>query len=183
MAAPPAQEASTLPQTETSIARECGDCGLCCKLLAVDDIGKPAHQWCAHFAPGARCGIYETRPLACATFQCLWLRQPELGPEWQPRRCHFVVHLDAKLAQMVVTVDPAHPNAWKSEPFHSTFRSWAKRGLAEGLQVVVKIRNRMIAVLPDRDVDLGAVNDGERIKLSRVTTPQGVGLMAEIVRD
>ena len=169
--------------TEAPSPRTCGDCGLCCKLLAVEEIGKAAHQWCQHFAPGQGCTIYETRPAACATFQCLWLKQTELGGEWQPRRSHFVVYLDAALSQMIVTVDTAHPAAWRREPFHSTFQSWAARGLAEGLQVVVKIGNRVIAVLPDRDVDLGEVRVGERIKLSRVTTEEGVGLMAEIVRD
>ncbi len=162
-------------------SRGCGDCGLCCKLLAVDEIGKPAHQWCAHFEPRLGCAIYDTRPSACATFRCLWLTQTELGPEWQPKRCHFVLHLDAPLAQMIVTVDQGHPNAWKQAPFHETLRTWAARGLAEGLQIVVKVGRQVVAVLPDRDVDLGTLAEGQSIKLSRITTAEGVGLVAEIV--
>ena len=84
---------------------------------------------------------------------------------------------------MIVTVDQAHPAAWRREPFHATLREWAARGLAEGLQVVVKIGSRVVAVLPDRDVDLGTVGEGQRIKLSRITTPEGVGLVAKVVPE
>jgi hypothetical protein len=144
--------AAALP---ANAARSCGECGLCCKLLAVDEIGKPAHVWCEHFSPGTGCTIYETRPAACRTFECLWLKQTELSVEWQPTR----------------------------EPFHSTLRSWAARGLAEGLQLVVKIGGRVVVVLPDRDVDLGTVGEGHRIVLSRITTPEGVGLVAKVVPE
>ncbi len=163
-------------------ARQCGDCGLCCKLLAVDEIGKPPHQWCTHFAPGTGCTIYDERPAACATFKCLWLRQEELGEEWKPKRSHFVLYLDAPAKQLVVNVDPAHASAWRQEPFLSTFRNWARRGLEEGPQVVVKVRRRIVAILPDQEVDLGEIADNERLRLTRVTTPEGVGLTAQKVR-
>jgi hypothetical protein len=161
--------------------RECGDCGLCCKLLAVDEIGKPSHRWCAHFEPHHGCAIYETRPAACAAFQCLWLKQDELGPDWQPNRARFVLYFDSEGTQLVVNVDPAQAKAWRQEPYFSTLRDWARHGVENGVQVVIKIGQRIIALLPDREIDLGEIADGERIRFSRVRTPEGIGLVAEKV--
>lgn len=165
----------------SSEERRCGDCGLCCKLLAVDEIGKPAHRWCDHFVPGDGCGIYEARPQACSTFQCVWLRQTDLGAEWKPNRAHFVMYLDTRQKQLVVNVDPGHANAWRTEPYLSEFRRWARRGLEEGPQLVVKIRRRIIAILPDREIDFGELADNERIRLTRHRSPEGLGLSAQKV--
>lgn len=168
---------------EAAAGRECGDCGLCCKLLAVDEIGKPAGEWCAHFAPGRGCGIYDRRPTACATFQCLWLKQSELGPEWQPNKARFVLYFDGGGTQLVVNVDPTQPKAWRKEPYLGTLRDWARHGIDSGVQVVVKIRQRVIALLPDREIDLGEIGEGERIRFARVHTPEGIGLTAQKVTD
>ena len=162
-------------------ARQCGDCALCCKLLAVEELAKPPHKWCEHFEPGTGCAIYEKRPAACATFKCLWLGQPELGEAWKPNRSHFVLYLDAPQKQLVVSVDPAYPSAWRQSPYLQTFRHWARRGLEEGPQIVIKVRRRIFAVLPDHEVDLGEVADNERIRLTRVQTAEGVGLTAQKV--
>ena len=132
---------------------------------------------------GAGCSIYEHRPAACATFQCLWLKQSELGPEWQPNKSRFVLYFDGEGTQLVVNVDPAQAKAWRKEPFLSTLREWARHGLETGVQVVVKIGRHIIALLPDREIDLGEVGDGERIRFSRVHTPEGVSLMAQKVTD
>lgn len=161
--------------------RQCGDCGLCCKLLAVDEIEKLAHKWCVHFVPGAGCGIYEGRPQACSTFQCIWLRQTDLGADWKPNRAHFVMYLDTRQKQLVVNVDPVHANVWRKEPYLSEFRLWARRGLEQGPQLVVKIRRRIIAILPDREIDFGELADDERIRLTRHRSPDGLGLTAQKV--
>ena len=162
--------------------RSCGDCGLCCRLLAVDEINKPSHQWCRHFSPGLGCEIHAERPAACRSFRCLWLQRSELGPEWQPNRSHLVLHLDPADLQLIVSVDPQHPRAWLEAPFHNAIRGWAERGLEEGLQVIVKIGQRIIAVLPDREIELGELADDERIRVSRVRTPEGIGLVARLVK-
>jgi hypothetical protein len=156
--------------------RTCGECRLCCKLLAVNEISKPPHEWCGHAVEGIGCAIYADRPGACRTFRCLWLGRPELGPEWRPDRSHLVLYLDG--SQLVVNVDPDHKDAWRREPFRAAIRAWAERGLAEGLQIVVKTKRNVVAVLPDREIDLGEVADDEYIKVSRIRTPSGIGLVA-----
>jgi len=73
--------------------RECGPCSMCCRLLPVAQLDKPADQWCVHARPGrGGCAIYADRPPACRSFSCLWLTSPETLPdeELRPDRCHAV---------------------------------------------------------------------------------------------
>jgi hypothetical protein len=162
---------------EAEPPRSCGDCRLCCKVLAVDAIGKPARVWCEHSKAGIGCTIYDDRPAACRTFRCLWLDRLELGDQWQPHLSHFVLYLDGP--QLVVNVDSEHPGAWRRQPYRDAIRAWAARGLTEGLQIVVKTGRQVTAILPDQEIDLGEVADDEYIKLSRVRTPEGVRLVAQ----
>jgi len=53
-------------------------CNLCCKLIGVKPIQKPAYRMCAHACKGSGCGIYEDRPDDCKTFECLWLQTQRL---------------------------------------------------------------------------------------------------------
>lgn len=84
----------------TAPSRDCGACNLCCKLLHVPDIGKPAQMTCWWTTVHGGCLRQKDKPnpaavdfneatgiftlqssqegkdlslLACATFQCLWL--------------------------------------------------------------------------------------------------------------
>lgn len=53
--------------------RECGDCAICCEVLAIDEqqLNKPAGQICQHRAKQG-CGIYEQRPNICRQWFCMW---------------------------------------------------------------------------------------------------------------
>ena len=42
--------------------RACGTCSLCCKVLSVFELAKPAGKWCTHCRPGNGCDVYATRP-------------------------------------------------------------------------------------------------------------------------
>ena len=53
--------------------KSCGDCGLCCKIMGVTALEKPAGRWCRHFGKTTGCAIYEDRPNDCRVFNCLWL--------------------------------------------------------------------------------------------------------------
>ncbi len=55
-----------------SIARTCGTCRECCRILAVDELPKPQWTKCAHVGVFG-CTIYERRPTSCRAFKCLWL--------------------------------------------------------------------------------------------------------------
>lgn len=58
---------------------ECGPCGACCVLPALESLGKPMFRACDHLRRDG-CGIYAARPLECRRFHCLWL-QGAFGPD------------------------------------------------------------------------------------------------------
>ena len=53
--------------------RQCSDCTLCCKILGVADLKKPAREYCPHCEINHGCKIYESRPKECVDFRCAWL--------------------------------------------------------------------------------------------------------------
>lgn len=116
--------------------RGCGSCNLCCKLLNVPDIGKPAQMLCWWTGLHGGCSRQSekgTDPslLACAQFECMWLNSQkredpgEVWPRhWRPDISHMVVgpqdRDDPTLVH--VHVDPAHPGAWKESEVAGFFR-------------------------------------------------------------
>ena len=135
--------------------RECGACGLCCKLLGVGSLGKRPLTWCVHYKAKAGCGVYAERPGECRAFVCQWLKWAELDEAWRPDRARFVMLLQDDGATLAVEVDPAHPEAWRREPYRSGLRRLAQRGGARGLQVVVNVGERAWSIASDGEVDLG----------------------------
>ena len=90
--------------------RTCNGCSLCCTLLAVNELTKPAGVACQHSDGG--CSIYPDRPTTCRQFKCLWLdREDALGEHWKPAHSHIVAFADRGLLSFVV--DPAYPDAWR----------------------------------------------------------------------
>jgi len=37
--------------------------------------------------------------------------------------------------QLIVTVDPGFPNAWRQEPYYSTLCAYPKRGISVGVRI------------------------------------------------
>lgn len=134
--------------TETS--KSCGDCGLCCKLMGVAALAKPAGRWCRHFGKATGCRVYDQRPADCRVFNCLWLLTDALGPEWKPSACGFVLHSEDRGARLIVECDPARPHDWRREPYEATLRRWAA---APGQEVLVFAGPRGVRLgAPDRTV-------------------------------
>lgn len=54
----------------------CGDCYACCIHLGVEELHKMLQVTCKHLTgangPDKRCGIYASRPEACAVYKCVW---------------------------------------------------------------------------------------------------------------
>ena len=71
--------------------KECGECGLCCKVMAIKELKKPAGMWCFHWQKGIGCTIYETRPQECEDFNCIWLVSKAPLPSLFPKRCKAVL--------------------------------------------------------------------------------------------
>jgi hypothetical protein len=127
---------------------------------------KAAGAWCGHCPPGhSGCKIYDTRPEECRNFYCQWLLYPGFGPEWYPLDCKMILLLHPHKEGLVVHVDPDFPDAWRNEPYHRQLRQWAFRGRHTGMYVAVWIKTRRIVILPDRDIDLGEFDPGDRIEV------------------
>lgn len=139
--------------------RECGSCSLCCKVLDVPAVYKPAGQWCRHFRAGSGCDIHQLRPKPCREFSCLWLAEDWLGDEWKPSTSKFVMAWEYDGECLTIYPDPKSPNSWKLEPYYSVLKQLAARHLSENRLVMVVETSRRLLVLPDQDVVVGMRGD------------------------
>jgi hypothetical protein len=141
--------------------------------MGIAALDKPAGAWCRHCQPDRGCAIYDQRPDECRDFVCGWLRMPQLDERWKPSTCKFVLATDDARTHMKIVVDAARPDAWRKEPYYSTFRAWAQAGPEQGMKIMVAIGSRAIVILPDREVDLGILGTNERVVTVRSETAFG----------
>jgi hypothetical protein len=154
--------------------RSCGECSLCCKLIRVDAFAKPPGTWCSHCAPGGgRCKIYDGRPDECRTFHCAWLLSPGLGEEWRPNKCKIVLRVEADGNLIAAHVDPSDPMAWRREPYFGKLKQFAVKGIDRDQRVIVYIKNRVIVILPNKEVEVGTMNPGDHLVVREVGGPNG----------
>lgn len=85
------------PQTSAALAsgRSCGSCTVCCRVLEIKALDKPAGILCGHNT-GSACGIYDERPEACARWHCLWRKIGALPDELRPDRSGVVFSLESR---------------------------------------------------------------------------------------
>jgi hypothetical protein len=100
--------------------KTCGDCALCCKVMAIDELKKPAGSWCQNCNVGHGCQIYTDRPIECQNFNCLWLIDERLRPHWKPNKSKIV--LTTSEDGFEIRCDPGFPNAWRKEPFRAQIK-------------------------------------------------------------
>ena len=118
--------------------RQCGECQLCCKILPVKSIGKPALRRCAHARFGKGCAVYTRRPESCRLWDCLWLRGDDVAELRRPDRLHLIVDMipdyitlqphedpenSTNVGVLQIWADPAAPEAHR-DPL---FRTWLNR--------------------------------------------------------
>jgi hypothetical protein len=143
--------------------RACGTCTLCCKIMAIAKLDKPANKWCQHCAPGRGCKIYADRPEECRTFYCNWITDSRLGPQWKPEKSKFVLITTREGTGIEIRVDPNFPTAWRNEPFYSQILHWAHDAAAmEGI-VVVYVGKIGTLITPEGEFPLGEVTSEHRI--------------------
>ena len=107
--------------------RQCGDCTLCCKLVPVKELDKPADTRCKHQRAIKGCLVYHTpkMPLSCHVWNCRWLVNNDTRDLARPDRSHYVIDImpdfvialdgDKKIPIQVVQIwcDANYPDAWK----------------------------------------------------------------------
>jgi hypothetical protein len=166
--------------SQVASGKACGTCMMCCKLPLIKELEKPSGRWCRHAMIGKGCGIYDERPPVCQKFHCQWMLDPGLGPEWKPEKAKFILYLDREKEEVFnVAVDPAFPDAWTKPPFLAAIKNWVLEGAERGRFVIVRIGTRWIAVLSDRTVDLGHVEDDFVLMRERGPTGRTIGVQVK----
>lgn len=159
-------DGTTITFSDKGTGRVCGQCQLCCKLLPVPMIRKPAGVRCQHAKVGKGCTVYASRPISCRTWSCRWLADRETAGMPRPDRCHYVIDLETDhvravpndggeaivFAVLQVWVDPAFPEAHRAPEL----RQYMLR-MAEKYRLATIVRfdsERAITVFPPPfDVD------------------------------
>lgn len=80
--------------------KECGDCTVCCSVLEIEELNKPARVDCSNLC-GKGCSIYSTRPPVCRSFKCVW-KVSNWPDKFRPDRCGFMVYGDNEAKLRIV---------------------------------------------------------------------------------
>lgn len=134
---------------------------MCCKLLGVEELGKPAASWCAHCAVGKGCMVYRDRPPTCRAFQCLWTRDEGLPEEMRPDRCGVILVETKDLRAVVALTERG------GAMDRGVLRRWGASVRSRGVSVVVADPRRFPH--GDQDVHLGAGRSVADVRASLLT--------------
>ena len=149
-------------QFSTAPAPICGECTLCCKVLRIDALNKPADVTCQHVCASG-CRIYGKHPQTCKTFACTYLRATHrFGPEWRPDRAGFVITAAAEGA-LFINVDSERPESWRQRPYYSQIKAWSEGVRAGRNLVLVTVGQRAFLVFPEEDLEICFIPPGTRI--------------------
>jgi hypothetical protein len=147
--------------------RICGSCTMCCTVVGVEELNKPAGVTCSYAVAGSGCTIRDHRPRSCRRFFCGWRLDPNIDSLWKPEICGFVLTISLRHGAMMVMVDPARPFAWKMQPYFGRLKEWAARAFAEDKRIVAMLSGEATVILPDREVPVGVLGLDDEIVLSR----------------
>jgi hypothetical protein len=84
----------------------------------------------------------------------------------------MMLNFEKDLTRISVHVDPAHPMAWRREPYYSRFKRWSAQFAGQKV-LMVFVKKRVTVVLPDKDVDLGELGSIDDIRIFSEMTSQG----------
>ena len=66
---------------------------MCCKVITIPELNKPADVWCTHCKPGKGCTIYQSRPDVCKAYTCLWLHDETIPDFMKPSESKIVLDM------------------------------------------------------------------------------------------
>ncbi|MBX3479160.1 MAG: YkgJ family cysteine cluster protein [Caulobacter sp.] len=145
--------------------KSCGPCTLCCTVLEIPALSKPACQACVHVRAGTGCGIYEARPEPCRTFTCGWLATEALGEAWRPDVAGFLIRDERDQGHLCIDVDPERPAAWRRAPYLTQIRAWSAMVRDQSGCVLVYEGPAVTVVFPEGDIALGPIGPAPRLQI------------------
>lgn len=115
-----------------SPARNCGTCRACCTILAIEEFSKPANEACQHLCAGG-CGVYETRPGTCYSFECMWLHGERMeifkADALRPDRCGVVFYPEPYNGQTIMIAQLNRPRDINRATVKKAVNSLTARGM------------------------------------------------------
>lgn len=136
--------------------RQCGDCQLCCKLLPVRELGKPASTRCKHQSHARGCKVYGVgrgMPVSCKVWTCAWLTDPDARDLPRPDRARYVVDVmpdyvtaqdgpcgpSIRVRAVQVWIDPDVPDIHRDPALRAYLQM---RGERDGAVAVIRTNSR-----------------------------------------
>ncbi len=126
-------------------ALSCGSCNLCCRILHIPLMHKPAHMLCEHTSLHGGCKRQSEKATApelaaCEQFECVWLAsqtsEGRLPRHLRPNLCHVLLTVDhVRDRYLYAQVDPESPTAWRD----LTVVEYLDGALARGWEVEISI--------------------------------------------
>jgi hypothetical protein len=174
--------------------RICGACTLCCKLLPVRELQKPANTRCEHQSAARGCRIYHRRgfPASCAVWSCRWLNGHDTADMLRPDRAGYVLDVVPDAVQatnnetgekyMVTVVQVwVAPGA---EPLHDPrLLRYAERQAEDGVALLLRYgSNSAVAVFPPKLATDGGWHIVGGDSMQRVETKTG-NMLLDALRD
>lgn len=145
----------------------CASCTLCCQLLEVPALKKPANASCANCEEGVGCSIWAERPPICRRFRCLWYPNPQLPAGLRPDLCGAIFEPIRDEKIVIVNVDPRRPEVWRQ--LGSLVNKLICKYVDEGTAVVVIIGAERHILLPtgirEAEVRAGILRGAQRLGL------------------
>lgn len=154
---------------------------MCCKVYRIDDLQKPAGKWCTHCAIGKGCKIYEARPAQCRAFECLWLQDDLMPPNWKPEISKVVFSIYPSTGFIYGQVDPGAPFAWQKEPYLGLLRAWAEHLLEEQRHLLIFVNGNATLIMPTGPVPIGPMSPEDGFIVRETFTARGRDYVAERV--
>jgi hypothetical protein len=85
----------------------------------------------------------------------------------------MILYMENSGTRLCVRVEASHADIWRREPYYSQLKQWSRAAVEARQQIIVYVKKRVIAILPDKDVDFGDVELGEQIWIGAQDTPTG----------
>jgi hypothetical protein len=85
----------------------------------------------------------------------------------------MVLRVESDGGLIAVHVDPSDPTAWRREPYFQMLKQFAIKGTDINQRVIVYIKNRVIVILPNKEVEVGTMNPGDHLVVREVASRDG----------
>jgi len=108
--------------------KACGACNMCCKVLEIEEINKPAGPYCPNCNVGTGCAIYASRPTVCRDYECLWKSDRGMSAQMRPDRIGTILMEDEDSEEYRAVCDPEKPFAWRNPLVFKHLVAIAKSG-------------------------------------------------------